>query len=295
LPTLPYRTLERPDGSIDTEAVDRLLEVLFSLYADRLHDMPPMDVFVQAARERVKREGYPSNPVSRRDAKTGCPGTYRPVEGRNGDSTCPPCPYRDACYGQASFVGFHQSIATGDLTASLVAAACAFVTAARYWTAARLHIAGDFANQDGQVDWPYVAGLELVASKILQEFDGIEHLAFTYTHFQGTEAQIIIDRLRPVGIVVRKSDAWEPGGAVVRDFADVPALRRATGLDLILCPAQISKSVTCASCTLCWTRPTRTIVFAPHGPTKNHVRKAAAARFIEAAQSDVLDRRAVRP
>lgn len=240
--------------------------------------------FIAHARAWMNVRGMPLNPVGAGNLKTGGPSTYRPITGAR--STCPPgCPLRNedgtsVCYGTVGRVKLHETNSTDSLDASLNAAAVAMVAGARHGQTARLHVTGDFCR-GGQLDVAYVAGLASAAWDIQTHF-GVPYLAWSYEHLQGPERfrfntwrKLLMDS----GVVVRMSDHYGPLGAVVLDHAEVNTVAAQTGARLIACPAQAASdhSVTCQTCTLCWTAPKATIVFTPHTAYIAEVQKRASA------------------
>lgn len=215
----------------------------------------------------------PTVPVGDGNAKTDAPGTYRPV-GR----TCPSsCRFLgNGCYAQSGNVGIHQGRASTEIDAAIIGAAVAMVHARLTGRVARLHVSGDF-GQD-RINLGYVVQLNSLADAVNratgQPFGTV--VAWSYTHHAVSPDSSGLRAMARHGIMVRVSDLAGPGGAIVHPFADVPRLRQETGLRLAKCPAQLVESTTCASCTLCWTRPDVGIVFDPHGSGKRAATEAAA-------------------
>lgn len=221
--------------------------------------------------------------------KTGTPGTYRPITlDAFGRTTCPrECPYTADCYAQQSFVGWHQSRASSEALPSLASAAIAMVLAKRIGTLARLHISGDFGKTSRLIDNEYIEGLLWLARKLRERWPAAA-VAYTYTHFPvekfiQADGRNLLQEMEEVGISVRVSDKWGHNGAVVAPHSRIPEWRKSTGLDLVLCPAQLThNAVQCADCRLCWERPAKVIVFEPHGSMKNSIsRKAEKVRVRE--------------
>lgn len=215
----------------------------------------------------VKNGGFPINPVGvGGNRKTQTPCTYRPV-----GPTCPSsCSFLDAgCYAQQGYTARFANLADPGAIASLTAAAVAYVLAYRLRTVARLHVSGDFLR-DGELDQDYLEGLVLLGL-LMKRWCGAGVFGWTYTHATRDQLGLWTGRLRHTGgLVVRFSDEWAAGGAVVAKFDQVPELRRQhPGLKLAKCPAQLAEKAgrefPCKVCTLCWTQPDLTIVFAPHG------------------------------
>jgi len=299
VPATRTGTICKPSGEVDGRKLDRLLRHLLDVGGwEKPIGMP---TFVGKLQRCVEDLGLRCNPVSRLNGKTAVPGWYRPIESKkDGGTTCHrSCPYRWAdppawadpddpgargpgsCYALHSFVGWVQAAALVDVSASVVAAAVAMVGAVRYWLQSRGHVAGDFGKDADSVDWGYVRGLEALCSRLQHEFGAHVPLAWTYTHFETPDVPDLIRDLAHVGFVVRRSDRWEPGGAVVAPFSEVATLRRMTSLDLVKCPAQLSKDVTCATCPVCVKYPRKTVVFEPHGPAAAAIAEKAKLVFLK--------------
>lgn len=214
--------------------------------------------WLRTTRLRLFRQGLVPNPVGVADAKTGAPGTYRPV-----GPTCPAsCPQMAACYARTGNVGTHERRAAATADPSLLAAALALVLAHKWGRAARLHVSGDFVRPDGRVDVDYVAGL--ISLQRALRARGVDVQAWSYTHVPGMAGYL--PALAEAGIHVRQSDVLARNGAIVAPFDGLPALRMSSGLPIAACPAQASHGrVTCQDCQLCWSRPATVIAFAPHG------------------------------
>ena len=121
----------------------------------------------------------------------------------------------------------------------------------------------DIMMPDGvTVDWLYVETVAWLSA----QYGAVGQWGYTHAHVDneagGNEAQA---RFAAAGLIVRRSDSFAPGGAVVAKFERFAELRAEHGRHLFKCPAQLSESMTCAKCTLCWTRPELTVVFDPHG------------------------------
>ena len=214
-----------------------------------------------------------SVPVGDGDGKTASPGTYRPVGG-----TCPStCPFLgNGCYAEGGNVAMHQRRAAAERNAALIGAAVAFVWARVTERVARLHVSGDV----GQTwDREYLRGLRDLAIEVNTQSGALRGtpVAWSYTHHKMDRARLAALRtLASVGVHVRRSDHLGHNGVVVMPFAEVPAVRRETGVRLAKCPAQL-RSTNCADCTLCWTRPDLTVVFDPHGQANKKATTAGRA------------------
>jgi hypothetical protein len=78
--------------------------------------------------------------------------------------------------------------------------------------------------------------------------------------------------LATVGVIIRQSDAWIPGGAVVWEHSRLPEKRLDfPWLRLVACPVQQGIGVTCRKCGLCWTKTGLTVVFDPHGASRSTI------------------------
>lgn len=215
-----------------------------------------------------------SVPVGDGDVKTASPGTYRPVGG-----TCPStCPFLgNGCYAEGGNVALHQRRARAERDAALIGAAIAMVWARVSGRVARLHVSGDV----GQTwDVQYLAGLRELAIEVNTQ-SGAKRgtpVAWTYTHHEMDRHRL--EHLRMLasvgGIHVRRSDHLGTNGVIVMPFAEVPQVRRETGVRLAKCPAQL-RDTNCSDCTLCWTRPDLTIVFDPHGQANRRATTAGRA------------------
>ena len=253
-----------------------IVSALFSASRKRNGGLYASRGMADSMRDALATMGAACVPVGDGDAKTASPGTYRPVGG-----SCPKsCPYLDdGCYAQGGNVNTHQRRAQESIEAAANGAALAMVWARQTGRVARLHVSGDGKAVDGPEAFsPKYADLLCAAADAVNRMSGQPQgtvCAWSYTHFPvgaGRTGQLI-ERLASHGIIVRASDKLGHGGAVVMPFADVPAVRKATGVKLAKCPAQLGDT-DCNACRLCWTRPDLTIVFSPHGATK---KRAAAA------------------
>jgi hypothetical protein len=143
----------------------------------------------------------------------------------------------------------------------------ALVAACRQGTCARLHVTGDLLRQ-GRLDRPYVEELYRTA-KVLGGSPS-SPVAFSYTHVPGIE--LVLADLASVGVIIRQSDAWILGGAVVWPHSKLPEKRlQFPWLRLVACPAQQGIGVTCRKCGLCWSKPGLTVVFDPHGASRSTI------------------------
>lgn len=222
----------------------------------------------------------PVDPWGAGNAKTGAPGTYRPVRNAAGQTTCPTtCALRDrGCYAQNGRAAMAQRRATGLTDAAIRAAIGAFIEAARWsrparWIPVRLHVSGDFLNLDGELDLDYIEALGWLTDLVRSTFGapGDAVLAWTYTHSRElSENPTLIDGLRQAGIVVRTSGALTEWGVVTLPNT-VGAAASARQVGATYCPAQagadIGVKVTCLGCRLCWTR-SRPIAFRPDHNTR---------------------------
>lgn len=256
----------------------KLLEFLD--YLERLPLSPTTDSFIDKTRTYARKHGIPLNPVGVSNLKIGGPATYRPVTGPR--TTCPStCHFqRDGtsiCYATHGHLKAAEMRASDGLAASLNAVALAFVVAARYNQTARLHVTGDFLRDD-KLDLPYLNGVVALADLVRDRHRLRRPLAWAYTHVEGDQLKWFRpwqDRLMQAGVVVRVSDHWGWGGAVIADHHRVGELRKSTGLPVFKCPAQLAKghSVTCQDCQLCWTRPELLVVFDVHAQHLDTIRQ----------------------
>ncbi|MDH5523103.1 MAG: hypothetical protein OEY01_03780 [Desulfobulbaceae bacterium] len=222
-----------------------------------------------------KKNGIDPNPVGPNNRKTGVAGTYAKV-----GETCPStCPYLDnGCYAQHGQVNMHQNRAVTELEPSLSAAALAMYASIRGKSITRLHVSGDFGNNN--TIWvDYILGLcELASSlKELMGIDSKEVVAFTYTHFPKETFEPYRLLLKAHGISVVYSDIIEVGGAIVANSSDIPRLRGESGLLIKQCLNQTA-DVLCKDCTWCWTFERRKLIvaFDPHGSKGKTVQKTVA-------------------
>lgn len=219
-------------------------------------------------REAAERHG-PCVPVGDGDSKTGAPGTYRPV-----GATCPAtCPFLGAgCYAQSGNVVLHQRRALESADAAIRGAAVAMIWARLTGRVARLHVSGDFGR--GAPHPYYIDRLTGLALHVRILLPGTNPwVAWTYTHHaRGTFTTGQLGGMTVAGISVRFSDDAGPMGAVVHPHGNMAELRAANpGARFMKCPAQLRDNVNCATCKLCWTRPTHTVVFDPHGAGRRQI------------------------
>ncbi len=216
---------------------------------------------------KIARGFGPTNPVGDTDAKTGAPGTYRPV-----GSTCPlSCkhhPENDGtCYALFANVNLHQRRAKVDIAAALRAAEVAIVWATTTDRVARLHVSGDFGRTVAQA-MPYIIGLIAICKTV----GGGEHNTVAWTYTALPLSAETLHMARQAGLSIRLSDQDGVNGAIVYPHEHV-----ARGTGRLKCPAQLThNAVDCQTCRACWMLPHRTIVFDPHGPAK----KRATARAL---------------
>ena len=171
------------------------------------------------------------------------------------------------CYGSEGHLAEISRRAVDGLAASLNAAALACHVAALHGTVARLHVTGDFCYQ-GDLDIPYLVGLEEIGRDVQRHY-GTRWVAWAYEHLSEEQRFRFApwrERLFEAGMVIRLSDYFGPGGAVIMPHSEVSRARKETGLGLFKCPAQCvaDHSVTCRTCTLCWTREDLVVAFAAH-------------------------------
>ena len=220
-----------------------------------------------AMRAIAKRMGLNPAPVGDGNAKTDAAGTYGKIEGTCAKS----CPYRsdrnggegEGCYAEEHHTNKAQQRAPLDVLNRSAAWLIALHYGKRNGKPARLHVSGDIMMPDGvTVDWLYVETVAWLSA----QYGAVGQWGYTHAHVDneagGNEAQA---RFAAAGLIVRRSDSFAPGGAVVAKFERFAELRAEHGRHLFKCPAQLSESMTCAKCTLCWTRPELTVVFDPHG------------------------------
>lgn len=272
-----------PSPYVRRSLFERLLAPVRELMAKNRAVTATDQAFLEMAHRIFRAHGVVPNPVGTKNPKTGTPGTYRPISNAAGQTTCPGnCPFREDCYAQQSFVGYHQGRSNDGILESLASVAIAIVLGRRMGTVARLHISGDFGRDADSIDFDYIDGLVWLGKRFRQAW-GKSPIGYTYTHWTEADLGDTILRLRDVGIFVRESDKWGPGGAVIAPHDHIPTLRKATGLDLVLCPAQLTHNSTqCADCRICWEYPEKVIVFEPHGPTRATVEESARKVMVDA-------------
>ena len=240
-------------------------------------DSKTMMAQVEKSKNWCAARGIRLNPLGAENAKTGCPSTYRPVEGP--ESTCPKtCPYmtdgKSVCYASLGNMAHIVRRATDDVAVNLNTAAVAINCAARWDMTARLHVSGDFCRR-GYLDIRYIDGLTEIAS-VAKSHWGKDVVAWSYEHL-GPELRDQFsswyESLREEGVVVRKSDHFGPGGVVVVPFEEFYRAKRETGLPMFKCPAQCVKdhSITCQKCGLCWTREDLLVAFDGHTSLKKEI------------------------
>ncbi len=233
---------------------------------------------------KIARTYGPTNPVGDGDAKTGAPGTYRPV----GD-TCPlPCthhPENDGtCYALFHNVNRHQRRAIVDVEAALRSASVAIVWAVATDRVARLQVSGDMGRTLTEAR-PYIRGLIAIGEQVRAHYGPDTDCAWSYTALPDIVAtRIYMRQLSDVaGIHIRLSGHNGHNGAIVYPHATIdklpcPANYRDMRSRPFTCPAQRTKNATdCQKCKACWTRPHRVIVFDPHGPRKRLAADTATA------------------
>ena len=254
--------------------VMRLDEAMHTVRGRRVRKAPKPHL-----RQAIKDMGYEPVPFGDGDAKTGAPGMYRAV-----GSTCPlDCGHHPAndntCYANSGNVGIHQRTARGaSIESAAVTAAACMVWALHTGRVARLHVSGDLGVDDGdpltgaEFDHGYADLLATLARAVRDWFDTDGTVAWTYTAFTGGAADAWCAELEDSGISVRKSGRVGKNGAITAPFEALPALRKASGVRIAKCPAQL-RDVSCIDCALCWTRPDVCIAFDPHGTGGSKARR----------------------
>lgn len=219
-------------------------------------------------------------PVSS-NSKTGpIPVTYSARE------TCPEsCPhYRTSCYADA---GFHTRMVWDKVNArgSSVADVADAIRALPPGTLWRHNIAGDLPGAGETVD-PVALG-EIVRANIGRR-------GFTYTHKKSLAAIEWAQHATAWGFTVNLSaddagecDALADAGLPLTCIVPTDTPKHSTtpgGLPIVVCPAQTSDDITCATCGLCQ-RANRAVVvgFRAHG-TRARVADAKARRVIPIAK-----------
>jgi hypothetical protein len=216
------------------------------------------------------------------NTKTGpIPVTYSERE------TCPEsCPhYRTSCYADA---GFHTRMVWDKVGArgSSVADVADAIRALPPGTLWRHNIAGDLPGAGETVD-PVALG-EIVAANIGRR-------GFTYTHKKSAEAIEWAQHATRWGFTVNLSaddagecDALADAGLPLTCVVPIDTPKHSTtpeGRPIVVCPAQTSDDVTCATCGLCQ-RANRAVIvgFRAHG-TRARVADAKARRVIPIAKA----------
>lgn len=202
------------------------------------------------------------------NAKTDSPGTYRPV-----GSTCPAsCPYLGAgCYAQQRRTHMAAVRASAAHYPAVVGAVAAVRAGQITGRLARLHVSGDLGATRAEID-AYCS--DLIAA--LTPFGGsVESpIAWTYTHHHPRDVGPWLDRLRAIGVAIRRSDYSGRWGVIVLpSFApDVVArARREASAPVVKCRAQLPGGATCATCRICWDRPDLVVAFRPDGGTDRRI------------------------
>jgi len=256
-----------------------LLEELIA-YADRAARHVTSRTLGDRLRKIARTYG-PTNPVGDGDAKTGAPGTYRPV-GDTCPLSCAHHPENDGtCYALFHNVNRHQRRAIVDVDAALRAASVAIVWAVATDRVARLQVSGDKGRTLTEAR-PYIDGLIAIGKQVRAHYGQDTDCAWSYTALP-MEGTTMHARLRRAGIHVRLSGHNGHNGAIVYPHATIkhlpaPANYRDYMATPLACPAQRTKNaIDCQTCKACWARPHRTIVFDPHGPRKRLAAETATA------------------
>ena len=259
-----------------------LLEELIA-YADRAAHNVTSRTLGDRMRKIARTYG-PTNPVGDGDAKTGAPGTYRPV----GD-TCPlSCAHHPenngTCYALFHNVNRHQRRAIVDVDAALRSSSVAIVWAVATDRVARLQVSGD-KGRTLQEARPYIDGLIAIGEQVRAHYGQDTDCAWSYTALPDIVAtRIYLRQLSErAGIHVRLSGHNGYNGAIVYPHDRVYETQRGqtwfgSQAQPLKCPAQLThNAVDCQTCKACWTRPHRVIVFDPHGPRKRLATETATA------------------
>ena len=169
-----------------------------------------------------------------------------------------------------------------DVDAALRSASVAIVWAVATDRVARLQVSGDMGRTVMEA-LEYVDGLIAIGEQLRAHYGPDTDCAWTYTALPIARGLDYVRRLKQVGIHVRLSGHNGHNGAIVYPHATIehlpaPANYRDYMAKPLACPAQRTKNaIDCQTCTACWTRPNRTIVFDPHGPRKRLATETATA------------------
>lgn len=255
---------------MDSQAIEFLVNDLWSARAASLEQL-----------RIIALKHGPVGPVGIGNSKVDLPVTYRRV-----GNTCPKyCGHwlRGTCYAMFGHTGMVMRRALLDVDSHVRSGAVAMVCAAKDpdpRAAARLHGAGDFLTEDGQLDTAYMYQLGIAAG-VVRRLSGKAVVAFTYTHIMEAEHSGLGDALSWLasnGIVVRRSDVPGELSAMTITGEESNAERKAlnAGVPMGQCPAQTMPGVTCRTCRICWERPDRGVGFGPEGMRKKETGRVAA-------------------
>jgi len=188
----------------------------------------------------IVRKKMSCAPIGVGNIKTQTVSTYRSV-GKNCPSDC--SFLNNGCYAQDGNVNIHQNRAKElENEAHLNSFLLGYIYASKNDIPMRLHTSGDFFYDD-KLDVDYVQGIKEIIEACIEA--GIPAPAlWTYTHRKDEG----LDCLRE-WISIRLSGFDGPMGAIVVDSYEEHKRKKGQ----FLCPNSIDKSISCKSCTLCWT------------------------------------------
>lgn len=201
-------------------------------------------------------------------------------------ASCPTtCPFYDkGCYAKYGPVGMQwKEVAEGEKVARTWDQLCGEVHKLPYGQLWRHNVAGDLPHNNGEID-----GVQL--NQLVNANKG--RRGFTYSHHLLSEGNAsLIRQSNARGFTINAScesveqadtvmtEQGIPAVAVVSSEESRRFFRTKGGRKVIVCPATIHDSVTCATCGLCANAERETIVaFPAHGTAKKTVNEKVAQR-----------------
>lgn len=229
---------------------------------------------------------YHLSPLSS-NAKTGPIA----VSTTSSDSCPPSCPLIDSgCYAKGGPLAMHWR-ATGEAKGSKKGARGLtleqFTSAIRYYLNPgqlfRLNQAGDLPGVGENVD---VFALDVIRYAIIEK--GAH--AFTYTHKKSVQAKVAVKRNNSANVPTQtgklvinvSADTMQEAVELYREGFPATVVvpedfesQKVNGVNVAVCPAQLSDTVTCATCKACAIQDRQSIIaFRVHGAMKGRASKA---------------------
>lgn len=191
--------------------------------------------------------------------------------------TCPKsCPFfNKGCYGLYGPIGIHWKKVTAEERGLDWEDFLTYIRRLPKNQLWRLNQAGDLPGPSKNSNHISSKHLE----QLVQANKGRK--GFTYTHKKGKRDLELLKAANKNGFTVNVScDNLEEARNVMKmglpAVMTVNTTKKRIGKDIVVCPAQTCKNITCSTCGICQVSNRKFIVgFLPHGPGKNFVKEMA--------------------